>query len=176
LQRINLNCCHYQRKIKEEQVLKKFNLRWIGLVALLPFLACNKDKSCKPKSVESEVPQIQSFAANNGINATAHSSGLYYEIIDPGTGVAPTANSKIVITYTGKLMNGNTFDEQTTPNTQAWPLSDLIKGWTIGIPLIKKGGRIKLIIPSSLAYGCEPYYSIPANSVLYFDVSLIDVQ
>jgi FKBP-type peptidyl-prolyl cis-trans isomerase FkpA len=123
------------------------------------------------------VPQIQAFAVTNGINATAHSSGIYYEIISPGTGKTPSANSSIVITYTGKLMDGNVFDERTTPNTQEpWPLNGLIQGWIIGIPLIKEGGRIRLIIPSSLGYGCEQYYSIPGNSVLYFDVSLVEVK
>jgi FKBP-type peptidyl-prolyl cis-trans isomerase FkpA len=155
-------------------VLKKLFVLSVSLVIV--FTGCNKDKTCKPKSIDSETAQMQAFAATNGITATRHSSGLYYEIISPGNGQIPAANSKIVITYTGKFMNGETFDELTTPNTEAWPLSDLIRGWAIGIPLIKEGGRIKLIIPSSLGYGCEQYYSIPGNSVLYFDVTLVDVQ
>ena len=102
---------------------------------------------------------------------------MYYEIMDPGTGAKPNTNSKIVITYTGKLLNGQVFDEQLAPNsTEPWPLTSLIKGWVIGLPLINKGGHIKLIIPSSLAYGCEQYYSIPGNSVLFFDIHLVDVQ
>lgn len=157
-------------------MLKRTGLFFVSFIAILVFNGCSKDKSCKPKSVESEVPQMQAFAASNGINAAVHSSGLYYEIISPGNGSAASSNSMIKITYTGKLMNGTTFDEMTSPNAQAWPLTDLIKGWSIGIPLIKEGGRIKMIIPSSLAYGCEQYYSIPGNSVLYFDVTLVDVQ
>ena len=128
------------------------------------------------KSVDSEAPQIQAYAAANGINATRHSSGLYYEIISQGTGATANSNSKIIITYTGKLMNAQTFDEQLTPNATAWALDGLIKGWIIGIPLIQEGGHIKLIVPSSLAYGCEQYYSIPGNSALFFDINLIDVQ
>ena len=86
--------------------MKKLNVCFVPLFAIFLFAGCNKDKSCKPKSVDSEVAQIQAFAATNGINATPHSSGLYYEIMSPGNGVVPRANSKIVITYTGKLMNG----------------------------------------------------------------------
>ncbi len=157
-------------------MLRRSSLIFVILFIISFFPGCTKDKSCKPKSVQSEVPQMQAFAAINGINATAHSSGIYFEIITPGSGETPTANSKIVITYTGKMMDGNVFDEMTTPNTQnPWPLNGLIQGWIIGIPLIKEGGRIKLIIPSSLAYGCDQYYSIPGNSVLYFDVTLVDV-
>jgi FKBP-type peptidyl-prolyl cis-trans isomerase FkpA len=158
-------------------VLKKLNFLFVPLLLIAFFPGCIKDKTCKPKAVESEVAQIQAFAATNGVNVTAHSSGIYYEIINPGAGTAPTVNSKIVITYTGKLMDGTTFDESQTPNTNdPWPLNGLIQGWIIGLPLIQEGGHIKMIIPSALAYGCEQYYTIPGNSVLYFDVTLVDVQ
>ena len=155
--------------------MKKFRL----LLAFLPFTfisGCLKDKSCSSKSADSELPQIQAFAAYNGITTTAHSSGLHYEILNQGNGSTANANSKIVITYTGKLMNGTVFDEKLTPNAEPWTLSGLIQGWVIGIPLIREGGHIKLIVPSSLGYGCEQYYAIPGNSVLYFDIHLIDVQ
>jgi len=157
-------------------LLKKFSLSLVLVLTIVVFSGCNKDKSCKARSVESEVPQIQAYATANGINATRHSSGLYYEIVTQGTGPIANSNSKIFITYTGKFMNGQVFDEQTTPNTQGWALNGLIQGWIIGIPLIQKGGHIRLIVPSSLGYGCEDYYSIPGNSVLYFDVHLVDVQ
>ncbi len=144
-------------------------------VALFPGCA-KKDNSCTPKSVQSEAVQMQAYATANGITPTVHSSGIYYEIIDPGTGATASATSKIVITYTGKFMNGEKFDEMLTPNTnQPWSLNGLIQGWVIGIPLVKKGGHIKLLIPSSLAYGCAQYYTIPGNSVLFFDVHLVDV-
>jgi FKBP-type peptidyl-prolyl cis-trans isomerase len=157
-------------------LLKKFSLFLVLLFTVVVFPGCLKDKGCKLKSVDSEVPQMQAYAATNGINAIRHSSGLYYEIINAGSGPTANTNSKIFITYTGKLMNGQTFDEQLTPNTTGWSLDGLIKGWIIGIPLIQKGGHIKLIVPSSLAYGCDQYYSIPGNSVLFFDVHLVDVQ
>ena len=147
-----------------------------ALVTSFLFSACIKEKTCKPKSVDSEIPQIQSYATNHGMNITRHESGLHYEIIDPGNGPSASPNSRIIITYTGKFMDGSTFDEQLTPNTEAWPLSALIQGWIIGIPLIQKGGHIKLLVPSSLGYGCQQYYSIPGNSVLFFDINLIDVQ
>jgi FKBP-type peptidyl-prolyl cis-trans isomerase FkpA len=110
------------------------------------------------------------------MSVTAHSSGLFYEIIDPGSGGMPTPNSKIFITYQGKLLDGTMFDHQDVPNTSGWPLSGLIEGWRIGLPLIQKGGRIKLLIPSALAYGCEPYQSLPGSSILFFDITLVDVQ
>ncbi len=151
---------------------------FFGLLLLISINSgCKKnDKSCKPNPVSSEVSQIQAYASANGISATAHPSGLYYEIIEMGTGTKANSNSRISITYTGRYMNGKIFDEQLTPNVKLWSLNGLIEGWIIGVPLINKGGHIKLIVPSSLAYGCDQYYDIPGNSVLFFDIRLVDVQ
>ncbi|MEI9810482.1 MAG: FKBP-type peptidyl-prolyl cis-trans isomerase [Bacteroidota bacterium] len=157
------------------------------LAALLLFIMftgsnCIKSNTCSPQSVSSEAPQIQAFATSSGINAIPHSSGLYYEIIDPGTGDTPTLSSRIVITYTGTLLNGMVFDQRLTPNNTEptgsnapWALSDLVEAWRIGIPLVKKGGHIKLIVPSAMGYGCTGYGSIPGNAILYFDINLVDV-
>lgn len=153
-------------------------MKRIIFALLLPVIVstgCVKNDPCQPKTVQSEQATIVAYASANGINATAHSSGLYYEIINPGTGPRPTINSGVSVKYTGKLLNGTIFDQQTTA-TPPFLLSGVIPGWQIGLPLIQEGGIIKLIIPSSLAYGCEPAGSIPANSILYFEVELVDVQ
>ncbi len=157
-------------------MLKKFSLILVTLFTIVGFPSCLKDKGCKLKSVDSEAPQILAYAAANGINPTRHSSGLYYEIISQGTGATANGNSKITITYTGKLMNGQVFDEKTSPNATPWALNGLVQGWIVGIPLIQEGGHIKLLVPSSMGYGCEDYYSIPGISVLFFDIHLVDVQ
>jgi FKBP-type peptidyl-prolyl cis-trans isomerase FkpA len=96
--------------------------------------------------------------------------------MDAGTGtVAPNTTSTVTVQYVGKLLNGSTFDSSVTPFTSS--LSQLIDGWKIGIPLIKKGGKIKLIIPSALGYSCTGAPPIiPGNSPLFFEVSLVDVK
>ena len=71
-------------------------------------------------------------------------------------------------------MDDKVFDSLITPLASGWPLSTLIDGWKIGLPLIKKGGHIKLVIPSSLAYGCSGYGTIPPNTPIFFDINLID--
>jgi FKBP-type peptidyl-prolyl cis-trans isomerase FkpA len=158
--------------------LKNFSFIVALFSTLIVFTNCKKD--CKLRPASSEEGQILEFAAANGITATKHSTGLYYEIIQPGTGAKPTKASRISITYKGTLLNGVVFDEKTTPNNTAqdpaWALTGLIEGWQNGIPLIAQGGRIKLIVPSSQAYGCEDYYTIPGNSILFFDITLHDVQ
>ena len=115
------------------------------------------------------------YWTSNSITSTEDPSGLLYQIIDPGTGVAPTTANTISVVYAGYLFNGTKFDA--TANPISLPLSGVIDGWKIGIPKIKKGGHIKLIIPSALAYSCTGAgSSIPPNTPLYFDVTLTDVK
>lgn len=158
--------------------MKAFSLVLLGGALLFSQTGCLKSKSspsCTPATVDSEAPAIAAFAAANGINATKHSSGLYYEIVSPGNGATPSPTSKVFVTYTGKLLDGRTFDSQTDASKTGWVLNTLIPGWQIGLPLIQKGGAIKLLIPSALGYACGGA-PLPPNSVLYFDIQLVDVQ
>jgi FKBP-type peptidyl-prolyl cis-trans isomerase len=151
--------------------------RIISVIILLSFLSagCVKDTGCKPKAVKSEEPAIQAYAASKGINAVQlNNTGLYYEIMSPGSGNVPNSNSIITTNYTGELLDGTVFDASTSPVT--FPLNGVIAGWQLGIPLIKKGGSIKLIVPSSLAYGCKGIGSIPPDAILYFNIELTNVQ
>ena len=146
------------------------------------FAGCTKEKGCKPVEPESESAQILAFAAANNITVTKHNSGIYYQIYKPGTGDDPSDKSIITVNYVGEILNGDKGILYEQYNNYSKMLSEVIEGWQIGIKLIKEGGRIKLIIPSALAYGCNGKkdangnMSIPGNSILYFDVSLTDVK
>jgi len=158
--------------------MKTYCLVLLSALVITGNLSCSKrtNDSCSPKTPQSEQAQILAFASANGITATAHASGLYYQIINPGSGVTPTVSSKVYVKYTGKLTDGTVFDSQTDSSKTGWILGNLITGWQLGLPLIQKGGSIKLILPSSLAYGCLIAGSIPVNSILYFEIELVDVQ
>ncbi len=138
-------------------------------------IGCLKSNSdpCTPVPPASEQTVMINYEVSNGINATVHPSGLHYEIITPGGGDAPDLTKSVSVTYIGKLLDGTIFDSRTTPLT--YPLKDFITGWQIGLPLIREGGSIKLVVPSSLAYGCGGAGVIPPNSVLYFEITLVDV-
>jgi FKBP-type peptidyl-prolyl cis-trans isomerase FkpA len=154
--------------------MKKIGLILPFFLTVLIFSSCIKDTvTCQPKTVESEDAAMVSFAATTGHSFTKHSSGMYYYIENPGTGVSPTINSTLSVKYKGTFTNGVVFDEPSS--TVSFGLSSVIIGWQIGMPLIKKGGKIKLIIPSSYAYGCSANGPIPAYSILYFEIELIDV-
>jgi FKBP-type peptidyl-prolyl cis-trans isomerase FkpA len=179
LQRNKPGVCLVTDANLKTQLLKHFlPVLTLAFTVLVSF-NCGK-KDCKPRAVGKDAQQMEDYANANNIDAIRHPDGFYYEITNPGSGASVLPTSNIVITYVGKFLNGQIFDKQETPNNTPsrppWALSDLIEGWKKGIPLIKKGGSIKLIIPSALAYGCEQYYDIPGNSVLYFEIQLVDVQ
>ncbi len=145
------------------------------IITLFSGDGCVKNAVCTDKTVQSEQAEIVSYAALNGISATAHSSGLYYQVTSPGSGPTPTSGSKVFIKYTGKLLNGTIFDNQSAAPV-SYGLNGMILGFQVGLPLIQKGGKIILIVPSSMGYGCKGYGTVPGNSILYFEVELTDVQ
>lgn len=155
-------------------------MKKIFLIALLPLLllSCiksNNSGNCVNATPASEEPQIIAFCNANGIIYQKDSSGIYYQIIDPGTGAHPTLSSTISVTYTAKYLDGSILDQQTSPITN--PLGALIEGWGIALPWIGVGGHIKMVVPSSLCYGCQGIpQSVPPNTILFFDITLVNVQ
>ena len=138
-------------------------------VFIAAFSSCSKDSFDPTKQAAKDDAAIQAYIAANNITATKDPSGVYYQVITPGTGAYPTVNSLITVNYTGKLLNGSVFDSGSINSTA---LNTLVKGWQYGIPHINTGGRILLLIPSALGYGNAATGSIPANSVLIFTVDL----
>ena len=130
--------------------------------------ACTVKAQYTNYSSATQRAQMIAFCNNNGITYTIHPSGILYQIITPGDTAKPNLCSSLTMTYAGKLMTGIQFDK----GTITYPLKDLIVGWQIAVPLIGKGGKIKMVIPSSLAYGPNANGSIPANSPLYFEMSI----
>jgi len=114
---------------------------------------------------------IQAYIATNKLTNVIHDpSGMYYQIITPGTGIYPTAGSTVTVGYTGKLLDGTVFDSNASFTTS---LGSVVRGWTIGLQHINKGGRILLLIPSGMGYGDNVSGSIPADSVLIFTIDMI---
>ena len=146
-------------------------------------VACFKDPSpgyntCTGPEPSADSSALLAFAARDSMTVTRDSTGLYYQIIDSGAGPMPTSSSKIYATYQGELMDGTIFDSTTDASKTGLLLSDYIQGWQIGLPKIRQGGRIKLLIPSAYGYGCMGSSDgvIPRNAPLYFDVTLTEVQ
>ncbi len=137
-------------------------------------------KAAAQKGVDDKI--IQDYLAKNNIKASKTESGLYYKVDKEGTGAKPTPGQKVTVNYTGKFLDGEAFDSNLDPKFQHvqpfdFPLGQgrVIKGWDEGIALFSKGGKGTLYIPSTLAYGSNAQGPIKANSVLMFDIELVDI-
>lgn len=141
-----------------------------GLALILCFSTCKKKVDQKAKDDKA----INDYLGNHNLSATKTSDGLYYIISKQGTGAQPSSSSDVKVSYIGYLTDGSVFDASPTTGIRL-SLSSTIQGWQEGIPLFKKGGKGTLLIPSALGYGAQAKTNIPANSVLVFDVELLDV-
>ena len=153
----------------------KIFLLFLLISVLFLSVSCKKDSGCKTVSPEQEDPAIIEYNIKNGLGAIKFNNSIYYKIKDTGYGINPSRSSKIIVTYVAKFLNNKVYDEVKSPKT--FSLTDVIEGWQIGLPLIKKGGKIILIIPSVYAYGCNGNnnLNVPPDTVLLYEVSLIDV-
>jgi K(+)-stimulated pyrophosphate-energized sodium pump len=102
-------------------------------------------------------------------------SGLMYVVTQEGTGAYATATDSVQVEYVGKLMNGQIFDSSDAGKPVTFNLGGLIPGFTEGLQKVKEGGKIRLFIPSALAYRDMDQGPIPPYSTLMFDITLIKV-
>lgn len=119
---------------------------------------------------------IDAYLAANKISAVRDNSGVRYVITRMGKGPKPTLSSTITFQYKGTFMdNGSVFDQSSSP--VVYPLSQLIRGWQAVFPLMPKGTKATLYVPSSLGYGPSGYApDIPPNANLIFEVELVDFK
>lgn len=127
-------------------------------------------------SVENSKKEAMEFLEKNktksDVKVTA--SGLQYIILKEGVGKPIRANDIVKAHYEGSLSTGEKFDSTYDRDQPAeFRVSSLVKGWSEGMQLVKKGGKIKLFIPPELGYGSRAVPGIPANSVLIVEVEVI---
>ena len=102
-------------------------------------------------------------------------SGLMYVVTQEGAGAYATEQDSVQVEYVGKLMNGQIFDSSDAGKPVTFNLGGLIPGFTEGLQKVKEGGKIRLFIPSSLAYRDMDQGPIPPYSTLMFDITLLKV-
>ncbi|TXF86711.1 hypothetical protein FUA23_19210 [Neolewinella aurantiaca] len=143
---------------------------YITLFAAMLFLAMGcQDETCFEE--KGLISMDQYLLDNNLTPETDEDSGLRYTIIQPGGEDKPAADADVVVNYEGWQTNDEVFDS--SDEAIRFPLERLIGGWQIGIRLIGAGGKIRLYVPSYLAYGTSGTGTICPNSDLIFDIDLI---
>ena len=95
-----------------------------------------------------------------------------------GTGATAANGDTVTVHYIGTLLNGTKFDssyDANRPFTFRLGAGQVIAGWDQGVPGMRVGGKRRLTIPPSLAYGNQAVGLIPANSTLVFDIELLSI-
>ncbi|UKJ07198.1 FKBP-type peptidyl-prolyl cis-trans isomerase [Solitalea lacus] len=121
---------------------------------------------------------IREFVARKGMTGVITTqSGLSYVIYNAGEGQKPRSSSIIKADYRGSFVtdvSGKAFDS--AGYKPSFNLKQVIKGWTEGLQLIGTGGRIRLMIPSHLAYSSCGNAAVPPNTPLVFDINLVEIE
>jgi FKBP-type peptidyl-prolyl cis-trans isomerase len=138
-------------------------------------------KTAMQAAAERNKAAAADFLAKNGskkgVQTTA--SGLQYKVIKAGDTKAPAvvATDEVTVNYSGKLIDGTEFDSSYTRGTPATlQVGGVIKGWQEALQLMKPGATFELYVPPDLAYGSQARPTIPANSLLIFEVELLSVK
>ena len=114
-------------------------------------------------------------SAQAASNSEMLPSGVRVEHVTVGTGAMPGPSSMVTVHYRGTLLNGAEFDSSFKRNQPAtFGLHQVIPCWTQGVQKMKVGGTAKLTCPAETAYGSRNIGSIPPNSVLNFEIQLLD--
>ena len=164
--------------------LRLFSFMLVGTAGLIS-TSCGSDPVTPADNkdytaIDEEI--IKKYITDSNITtAQRQASGLYYvPVTTNAAGVQATAGRTVSVLYTGRFMDGRVFDasaNQFTPIDFVLGRGRVIKGWDEGIALMRKGEKAVLLIPSALAYGSSGAGStIPPNTVLRFEVELVNVQ
>lgn len=132
----------------------------------------------RKKQAEGNVETGNKFLADmekkEGVKKTK--SGLLYKVVTKGKGKKPKETDTVKVHYKGTLIDGTEFDSSYARKEPAeFPVNRVIKGWIEGLQIMEVGSKYMFYIPSDLAYGAQGRPSIPPNSVLVFEVELLDI-
>jgi FKBP-type peptidyl-prolyl cis-trans isomerase len=143
------------------------------LAALVVLISsCNRDLVDPAEQAAIDVNAIDEYIASSGITAYKDITGARFSITTLGTGgFPPLFDQQSTVMYSGRMLDGTEFDEGTSTNY----VGAYILGWQRMLPLLPKGTKATIFIPSGMGYGPTGYGPIPGNAVLVFDVEMQDV-
>lgn len=155
-------------------MLRPFLTKTFVLLAIAAaFSACKTYSDDDKASFDQKIDQL---IQKKGWKMAETGSGLFIEQLSEGTGEEIQYESIVVLQYKGKLLNGTTVDRSLPGKPLESKLNGLIAGFQEALLGQKKGAKMRLIIPPQLGYGDEAYGKIPANSILVFEIEVVDVK
>jgi len=149
------------------------------VVALISMLSCGGDEYIYDwqEQYAKDLEAIDAYLAEHDIEARKSSSGLRYVIHDFGTGGPPLNGQNVIVHYEGWLIDGTVFDSSYDRGEPSeFQVGTLVQGFNEGLSYIGEGGSISLYMPSKLGYGTKSKGDVPENSIMFFDVKLINIK
>ena len=149
--------------------------RFLTLMSFLVLVGCVQDSP----NVK-QIANLKFFIENQeqeGINVVE--KGLHYAVLNYGdmNSKSPELSDTITAHFHGTLTDGTVFWSSVDSNEPlAIELSKLIEGCQKIISLMKINDKWRVYIDPSMAYGDEGRPGIPSNSILIFDIELLDIQ
>jgi FKBP-type peptidyl-prolyl cis-trans isomerase FkpA len=129
------------------------------------------------RQLEKETQLIQQAITSGKTDAKDIHEGVYYKIMKEGSGRQVSLNDTVTVFYKLNLFRDGSLVEEALEKPATFPLKRLIKGWQLGVPLCRVGGKIKLVIPSGMAYSIRTRApKIPPNSILQFEIEVVDAK
>jgi len=127
------------------------------------------------KREQEQKDYLTSFAKEKGVKTL--DNGAMIKLSRAGKGKTPKADDTVKVHYTGTLIDGTKFDSS-RDRGEAFQtkLTRVIPCWTKAMQHMKPGSQAKVVCPPDTAYGNRPVGAIPPNSVLVFDVEMLDVE
>lgn len=135
-----------------------------------------KSDNAASKNIEAGKAFIIDYKSNKDV--VSLDNGMIYKVIKNGSGVQPMLSDTVTAHYTGKLIDGTTFDSS-IPRGQpsSFPLANVIKGWQEILPMMKVGAKWEVVIPPQLAYGqAGAGKDIGPMATLVFEIELLEVK
>ena len=132
-------------------------------------------KKSKGQYAQANKDWLEAKAKEEGVKALP--KGIYYKVLSEGNQSSPQPSVRSIITahYTGKTIDGKTFDSSRGGVSLACRLCDLIEGWIIAMQQMHIGDKWEVYIPAEMGYGKFSQPGIPGGSTLIFEIELFGV-
>ncbi|HBL75533.1 MAG: hypothetical protein A2W90_03375 [Bacteroidetes bacterium GWF2_42_66] len=162
-----------------------FFLKVLLVLFTVVLISCGKDEeegeiTYTPEKEQALLKKYLDYLVEEEYDIDTTANGVYYVVIEEGTGNTPQSGDKVSVSYNGLFIGGAMFDSSGDPDSYGYytythRVTDMLDGWEEGIETIKKGGTSLLIVPSNLAYGEYGYYDIPPYTTLLFEIYVHDI-
>ncbi len=119
--------------------------------------------------------RIEKYLKAKKITCIKSESGLYYKIIEEGEGDFIRFKDEVSFKYKGEFLDGEVFDNQ-MDSTLTANVTEQIAAWKELMLQLKKGSKAFMVVPPHLGYGPYEIPAIPSNSILVFNLEIVDVK